>query len=98
MANASLTWLGHAPFRSDSPGGKRIYVDPWLDGNPKLPDGEREPERCDLVLVTHGHGDHIGSAADLAGRFGCTVVCMVELGRWLNAQGVAEDKIGAGNK
>src|SRR4051794_38884681 len=98
MANATLTWLGHATFRIDSPGGKRIYVDPWLQGNPKLPASEQEPARCDLVLVTHGHGDHVGSAADLAGRFGCPIVCMVELGAWLNGQGVAEDKVRSGNK
>ena len=98
MANATLTWIGHATFRIDSPGGKRIYVDPWLDGNPKASDAEKSPERCDLVLVTHGHGDHVGSAADLAKRFGCPVVCMVELGGWLGKQGVAEDSVRAGNK
>ena len=42
MANASSTWLGHAAFRIDSPGGKRIYVDPWLD-NPKCPRGREKP-------------------------------------------------------
>ena len=46
MADTQVTWLGHAAFRIDSPGGKRIYVDPWLD-NPKCPDGEKEPERID---------------------------------------------------
>jgi L-ascorbate metabolism protein UlaG (beta-lactamase superfamily) len=96
MANATLTWIGHATFRIDSPGGKRIYVDPWLDGNPKASDAEKSPERCDLVLVTHGHGDHVGSAADLAKRFGCPVVCMVELGEWLGEKGVAE--VRSGNK
>ena len=59
MADASLTWLGHASFRLDSPGGKRIYVDPWLE-NPKCPDAEKEPERCDVIAVTHGHDDHVG--------------------------------------
>ena len=46
MADVSVTWLGHASFRVDSPGGKRVYVDPWL-GNPKCPDSEKEPERMD---------------------------------------------------
>ena len=58
-----LTWLGHASFRLDSPGGKRIYVDPFLTGNPKCPDAEKEPERVDLIAVTHGHGDHVGEPA-----------------------------------
>ena len=42
MADATLTWLGHASFRLDTAGGKRVYVDPWLD-NPKCPDSEKEP-------------------------------------------------------
>ena len=41
MANVSLTWLGHASFRLDGPGGKRVYIDPWLQ-NPKCPEGEQE--------------------------------------------------------
>ena len=60
---ASLTWLGHASFRLDTADGKRIYVDPWLSG-PTTPDGEKDPERADVIAVTHGHGDHV---ADVAG-------------------------------
>ncbi len=41
MADTAVTWLGHSAFRIDTPGGKRVYVDPWL-GNPKCPeDGAR---------------------------------------------------------
>lgn len=87
----SLTWLGHAAFRLDTPGGTRLYVDPWLTGNPRCPDGEREPERVDLVAVTHGHGDHTGDAVALHQRFGCPVVAQVELRAWLTSQGVADD-------
>lgn len=83
-----LTWLGHASFRLDSPGGKRIYVDPWLTGNPKCPDAELKPERVDLIALTHGHGDHVGDAVDLAKRHGCTVIAPVELAGWLGRQGV----------
>ena len=68
MADVSVTWLGHASFRLDSPGGKRIYVDPWL-GNPKCPDSEKEPERIDVIALTHGHGDHVGETVELSKQF-----------------------------
>jgi L-ascorbate metabolism protein UlaG (beta-lactamase superfamily) len=97
MANASLTWLGHAAFRIDSPGGKRIYVDPWLD-NPKCPESEKEPERVDLIALTHGHDDHVGSTVALAQKFGCPVIAMVELRGWLSTKGLSEDATEAANK
>jgi L-ascorbate metabolism protein UlaG (beta-lactamase superfamily) len=86
-----LTWLGHSAFRVDTPSGRRIYVDPFLSGNPKCPETELEPERCDLVVVTHGHGDHVGDTVSLSKRFACPVVAQVELRGWLARQGVADD-------
>ena len=86
-----LTWLGHSAFRIESPGRKRVYVDPFLNGNPRCPQSELEPERCDLLVLTHGHGDHVGDAVAIAERFGCPVVAQVELRGWLTGQGVADD-------
>jgi L-ascorbate metabolism protein UlaG (beta-lactamase superfamily) len=86
--NGTLTWLGHAAFRIDSPGGKRVYIDPFLTGNPKCPENELVPERVDAIFITHGHGDHYGDTVALAGRFDCTVVAPVELADWLQTQGV----------
>jgi L-ascorbate metabolism protein UlaG (beta-lactamase superfamily) len=88
---ASLTWLGHASFRLDTDGGKRIYVDPWL-GSPTCPDNEREPERIDAIGLTHGHSDHAGETPALQAKFDCPVFGMVELIGWLGANGVADDK------
>ena len=93
-----LTWLGHAAFRLDSPGGKRIYVDPFLTGNPKCPESEQQPERVDLIAVTHGHGDHVGDTVGLSKRFQAPVVALVELGHWLVAQGVEQDAAHGPNK
>jgi L-ascorbate metabolism protein UlaG (beta-lactamase superfamily) len=84
----TLTWLGHATFRIDTPGNKRIYIDPFLNGNPKCPPDEVEPERVDAIFITHGHGDHYGDTIDLAAKFGCTVVAPVELADWLQGKGV----------
>ena len=97
MANASLTWLGHAAFRIDSPGGKRIYVDPWL-GNPKCPEAEKDPGGGDLIALTHGHGDHVGETVQLAQKFGCPVIAPVELRGWLSTKGLSEDDAEAPNK
>jgi L-ascorbate metabolism protein UlaG (beta-lactamase superfamily) len=83
MANGTLTWLGHATFRVDSPAGKRIYIDPFLNGNPKCPESEQTPERVDAIGITHAHGDHLGDTVDLAKKHGCTVVAPVELADWL---------------
>ena len=87
MADVSVTWLGHASFRVDSPGGKRIYVDPWL-GNPKCPDSEKEPERIDVIAITHGHSDHVGETVELMKQFSPEIVAIIEITDWLERKGV----------
>jgi L-ascorbate metabolism protein UlaG (beta-lactamase superfamily) len=94
----SLTWLGHSAFRLDTEAGTRVYVDPFLTGNPSCPDGEREPERCDLLVVTHGHDDHVGDAVAIGTTFGCPVVAQVELRFWLAGKGLSDDATQALNK
>ena len=94
---ATLTWLGHASFRLDTDGGKRIYVDPFPDG-PTFPDDEKDPERADVIYVTHGHGDHVGGVAAFQQKTGAKVLGMVELCGWLGQNGVPEDALVAFNK
>jgi L-ascorbate metabolism protein UlaG (beta-lactamase superfamily) len=86
MSNGTLTWLGHASFRIDSPGGKRIYIDPFLKGNPKCPDAEQTPDRADVIGLTHAHGDHLGDTVEIAKQHGSTVVAPVELAAWLQSK------------
>jgi L-ascorbate metabolism protein UlaG (beta-lactamase superfamily) len=97
MADVSVTWLGHASFRFDSPTGKRVYVDPWMD-NPKCPDGEKDPERADVIALSHGHSDHVGSAVDIAKKLSPEIVAMVELKSWLGEQGVNVGEVPGPNK
>lgn len=96
--STTLTWLGHAAFRIDSPGGKRIYVDPFLSGNPKCPENELEPERVDAIFLTHGHSDHVGDTVALAQQFDCPVIAQVELRGWLAGQGIEPNMAHAPNK
>ena len=83
---ASLTWLGHSAFLVESDEGKRIYVDPFLNGNPKAPEDAKSPERVDVIALTHGHGDHLGDTVDLAKKHGATVIAPVELAWWLQGK------------
>jgi len=96
---ASLTWLGHAAFRIESDRGKRIYVDPFLEGNPKTPANEKSPERVDVIAVTHGHGDHAGEVANLSKRFpDAVVVAQVEVKGWLDKEGANVGELPGINK
>jgi L-ascorbate metabolism protein UlaG (beta-lactamase superfamily) len=87
MADVQVTWLGHGAFRIESPGGKRIYFDPWLS-NPKCPEGEQTPERIDILVLSHGHGDHVGESVELGKQHSPKVVAIFELASWLESQGV----------
>jgi L-ascorbate metabolism protein UlaG (beta-lactamase superfamily) len=97
MPDVQVTWLGHASFRLDSPGGKRIYIDPWLT-NPKCPDSEHEPERVDVIALTHGHSDHVGQTVELTKQFEPEVVAMIELKGWLEQRGAKVDEVPGPNK
>ena len=97
MPEVQLTWLGHGAFRFDTPGGKRVYLDPFLD-NPKCPEGEKEPERIDILALTHGHNDHVGSSVDLINQFTPTVVGIIELLNWLEGQGAQVGDMPGTNK
>jgi L-ascorbate metabolism protein UlaG (beta-lactamase superfamily) len=94
---ATLRWLGHASFRLDTDDGKRIYVDPFPDG-PTYPGDEKEPERADVIYVTHGHGDHVGGVVGFHQKTGAKVLGMVELCAWLSQNGIEESNLTAFNK
>jgi L-ascorbate metabolism protein UlaG (beta-lactamase superfamily) len=82
-----ITWLGHATFLIETPGGKKLIIDPWITGNPRTPDSHKSFDRIDVILCTHGHGDHIGDVADLAGKHNPTVVGIYELCAWARKKG-----------
>jgi L-ascorbate metabolism protein UlaG (beta-lactamase superfamily) len=67
--NVKVQWLGQSAFRITSVSGKVILIDPWLTQNPKTPERFKDLKalgKVDLILVTHGHGDHVGDGPELA--------------------------------
>lgn len=86
-----LTWYGHAAFVVRTPGGTVLAIDPWF-ANPRSPDPEAgaKLEKVDYVLVTHGHGDHVGDAVALAQRTGAKLVATSDLGKALVRGGFPE--------
>jgi L-ascorbate metabolism protein UlaG (beta-lactamase superfamily) len=100
----TFTWYGHSCFELHTPAGKVVLFDPWF-GNPTSPKAAAAVERCDVLLVSHGHFDHIGSgprqvkgadALAIARRTKPVWPCMHELSLWLETEleGAGVDVVG----
>ena len=96
--DVSFTWVGHGTYKARSAKGKEILIDPWVMGNPAAPETLKTVDRCDLMLITHGHFDHIHDAVEIARRTKPTIVCSHEIGAWLQGKGIDGEKIVASNK
>ncbi|MDQ3941147.1 MAG: metal-dependent hydrolase [Actinomycetota bacterium] len=83
-----ITWLGHATFIITTPGGKRILVDPWVEGNPACPPDLKQIDALDSMLITHAHFDHIGDAVEIGHSTDAQIVAIAETGHWLNSKGL----------
>jgi L-ascorbate metabolism protein UlaG (beta-lactamase superfamily) len=76
-----LTWFGHAAFKISTPSGKVLLIDPWLT-NPVFQSGKEELaalDHVDLILLTHGHSDHVGDAVEIGKRTGAKLVANFDL-------------------
>ena len=84
-----ITWYGHSTFLVQTPRGLRVLFDPWFADNPSCPSSMKKPPKADLILVSHGHGDHIGDLVAAARESGAPVVAVFELCDWLGRKGIA---------
>lgn len=91
-----LTWLGHSAFRIET-SGANILIDPFLTGNPGFSglDGKDAAKDLTHILLTHGHGDHVGDTIALAKETGAVVLANADLAAWLGSKGLTT--IEAGN-
>lgn len=81
VMQTELTWYGHAAFKIKTPTGQVLLIDPWID-NPAFPGGKNELSKLDhvdLILLTHGHGDHIGNTVEIGKRTGARLVSTFDL-------------------
>ncbi|TME67653.1 MAG: MBL fold metallo-hydrolase [Chloroflexi bacterium] len=93
----SFTWVGHGTWKARSAKGKEILIDPWVMNNPAAPENLKTVDKCDVILITHGHFDHIHDAVEIARHTKPTIVCNHEIGVWLGSKGLDGDKIVAAN-
>ena len=81
----TITWYGHSVIRIDTARGTTVIIDPFF-ANPRSPIAAEAVERCDVLLVTHGHFDHMGDAVALASRLRPAWPCIHEMSLWLARQ------------
>ena len=91
-----ITWYGHSAFRLDFK-DKVVLIDPFFTGNPAFDEATRKDAVAGLthILLTHGHGDHVGDTVAIAKETGATVLANADLAAWLGSKGV--EKLDMGN-
>lgn len=92
-AKTEVTWWGHAAFIVKTPAGTTLAIDPFFK-NPLAPKDAKLPEKIDAVLVSHGHGDHVGDAKELADKHGAPIISSYELAALIGAKNNAGGNAG----
>src|SRR6202163_4470090 len=87
-AEVSFTWVGHGTWKVRSAKWKEIIIDPWVMNNPVAPEKLKKVEKCDLMLITHGHFDHVHDALEIAKAHKPKVISNFEITSWLGSKGV----------
>ncbi|MCM2395638.1 metal-dependent hydrolase [Rhizobium sp. S95] len=90
-----ITWLGHSAFRLDTAKAS-ILIDPFLTHNPGFAGLDLKDAAAGVthILLTHGHGDHVGDTIRLANETGATVLANADLAAWLGSKGVSKIEMG----
>src|SRR5436189_5375234 len=83
-----LTFHGHAAFELTTSSGHTLWFDPFIDGNPVADIKASDIKKADYILLSHGHGDHLGSTFEIAKNTNATVLAAYELAGFCKSKGV----------
>ena len=84
--STQITWYGHAALGVET-SGYHLLIDPYFTGNPSATISP-QAVKADFILVSHGHGDHVGDTVDIAKRTGATVISNAEIASWMGNKGL----------
>jgi L-ascorbate metabolism protein UlaG (beta-lactamase superfamily) len=97
-AELEFTWVGHGTWQVKSATGLSLLVDAYVRSNPAAPEHLKTLEKVDLVLLTHGHIDHVADIVEIAKLNRPIIICPMELGKWLVRQDIDERTVIGSNK
>ena len=83
-----ITWLGHGTVLYRSEKGRTVLADAWVDGNPACPPAAKTLPKIDLLLITHGHSDHVEDLITIAKQHAPDIVCILEIAHHYRSKGV----------
>ncbi len=84
-----ITYFGHSCFSIEA-SNKILLFDPFISGNPLAKDIDLKKIKADYILISHGHGDHIGDAIELARQTNATVIASYEITTWITNHGITK--------
>jgi L-ascorbate metabolism protein UlaG (beta-lactamase superfamily) len=90
LRGIKLKWLGHSTFLIETPAGRAVLIDPYIKNNPRCREEDKQLKKVDVMLCTHGHGDHIEDAVEVAKKHNPKVVAIFELAAWLEKKGAKQ--------
>lgn len=91
MVKPKITWLGHGSMMAEWD-DKVIFMDPWIKDNPKCELKLEDIKKASVVLLTHGHNDHIGDSFQICKQTGATLLCSPEIGLYADSKGLKWDE------
>ncbi len=94
--STQITWYGHATLGVNT-SGYQLIIDPFFSGNPAS-SIKADEVQADYLLITHGHGDHVGDSVAIAQRTNAEVISNAEIVKWISQQGVKKTHCSASRR